>query len=152
MKKRRGILLDLEGERVHQICGFLWADNFWIMSHSKENLEQMLRDLIEEASRWYLVPKPASLWWTSTYDSEEKSDMILGISTGCYKFPFEDKFKILGCAVNRQGKRKMRFKSECSLQQGLLAGHSDIQEQSCSVEIKVSKTGGPRLCSLCVRE
>ena len=42
---------------------FMWADNFWIMSHSKENLEQILRDLIEEASRWDLKPKPASLWY-----------------------------------------------------------------------------------------
>ena len=82
---------------------FMWADNFWIMSHSQENLEEMLRDLIAEASRWDLVPKPASLWWTSTYDSEERNDMILGTSSGCYKFPFEDKFKMLGCAVNRQG-------------------------------------------------
>ena len=74
------------------------------MSHSKEHLEQMLRDPFEEASRWDLEPKPASLWWTSTYASEEKIDMILGTSTGCCKFPFEDEFKILGCALNRQGK------------------------------------------------
>ena len=50
-----------------------------------------------------LEPKPASLWWTSTYASEEKSDMILGTSKGCYKFPFEDEFKVLGRALNRQG-------------------------------------------------
>ena len=62
MKKGSGILLDLEGEAAHQICSFTWADDFWIMSHSKENLEQMLRDLLEEASRWDLEPKPASLW------------------------------------------------------------------------------------------
>ena len=36
-----------------------------------------------------LEPKPASLWWTSTYDSEEKSDMNVGTSSGCYKFLFE---------------------------------------------------------------
>ena len=104
MKKRKVILLDMEGERAHQICSFVWADNFWIMSHSKENLEHMLRDLIEEAGRWDLEPKPASLWWTSTYEPEEKVDMILGTTLGCYKFPFEDKFKILGCVMNRQGK------------------------------------------------
>ena len=72
------------------------------MSHSKENLAWMLRDLIKLASRWDLESKPASLWWTSTYASEEKNDMILGTSTGCYKFPFEDTFKILGCAMGRQ--------------------------------------------------
>ena len=31
-------------------CG----DNFWIMSHSKSHLEQMLRDLIKEAEKWGL--------------------------------------------------------------------------------------------------
>ena len=83
MKKRMGVLLDLEFERTHRICSF--------MSRSEENLEQMLRDLIEEANRWDLVPKPTSLWWTSTYHSEEKVDMILGTTSGCYKFPFEEK-------------------------------------------------------------
>ena len=41
-------------KRVHQICSFMWADIFWIMSHSKEIVEQMFRDLIVEASRWDL--------------------------------------------------------------------------------------------------
>ena len=104
MRKRSDILLDFEGERAHQICSFTWADNFWVVSHSTETLEQMSRDLVEEASRWDLVPKATSLWWTSTYDSEEKIDMILGAASGCYKFPLsEGKFKMLGCAMNRQG-------------------------------------------------
>ena len=86
MRKRKGILLDLDEERAHH------KDIFCVMSHSKENLEQMLRDLIEEASRWDLVPKPASMWWTSTYDSKQKVDMNFGTTSGCYKFPFEGKF------------------------------------------------------------
>ena len=82
----------------------MWADNFWIMSNSKEHLEQMLKDFIEEAEKVDLEPKPASLWWTNTYASEEKGDMVLGTSTGCYKFPCEDELRILGCVMNRQGK------------------------------------------------
>ena len=96
--------VDGEGGGEHQICSFMWADNFWVMSHSKKHMEQMLKDLIEEAAEMDLEPKPASLWWTSTYASEEKEDMILGTSKGCYKFPFEEDFKILGCMMNRQGK------------------------------------------------
>ena len=88
IKRRNDILMNMEDERAHQICSSMWADNFWILCHSKENLEQMLRDHIEEASRCDLEPKPASLCWISTYASEEKNDMILGTSTGCYKFPF----------------------------------------------------------------
>ena len=74
------------------------------MSHSKKNVEQMLCDLIEDAGRWDLVPKPTSSWWTSTYDREQRIDMTLGTTTGCHKCPFEEKFKVLGHAMNRQVK------------------------------------------------
>ena len=57
-----------------------FVGNFWIMSHSKEHMEQMLRDLIEDANKLDLEPKPASLWWTSTHASEEPNDMMLGTS------------------------------------------------------------------------
>ena len=49
VRKRISVLLDLEGQRTHQICSFMEADNFWIMSHSKSQLEQMQGDLIQEA-------------------------------------------------------------------------------------------------------
>ena len=63
MNKRRGVLLDVEGEGggEHQVCSFMWAYNLWIISHSKKHLEQMLKDLIEEAAKVDLEPKPASL-------------------------------------------------------------------------------------------
>ena len=64
-KKRMGILMNSEDERAHQMCSFMWAYNFWIISRSEKNLEQMLRDLIEETGRWDVVPKPTSLWWAS---------------------------------------------------------------------------------------
>ena len=80
--KKRCILLDMEGEGVHQICSFMWADNFWIMSQSEGISEQMLRDLFQEASRWDLAPKLACLWWTSTCDDEEKVDMNSGTTSG----------------------------------------------------------------------
>ena len=58
---------------------------------------------MEEAGKVDLESKPACLWWTNTYASEDKSDMILSPSRGCYTFPFEDEFRILRCAMNRQG-------------------------------------------------
>ena len=85
-EEKKGSLLDLEGERVHQICSFMWTDNFWIMSHTQDNLETNLQDLIEEASRWNLEPKPASLRWTSASESEEKSDIIWDASRRCCVF------------------------------------------------------------------
>ena len=98
-----GLLLNVKGERAQKICSFMWADNFWLMSHSKRNLEQVLWDLIEEAEKCDLAPKPASLWWTSTYEEEEISKVLIATNGLMYKFPFEEKF-ILGCAMNRQGK------------------------------------------------
>ena len=61
VRKNGGTRMDFEGEKAHQICSFMWVDNFWIMSHSEKNLEQMLRNMIEKVSRWDLVPKTASL-------------------------------------------------------------------------------------------
>ena len=57
-----GVLLAVEGESgvAHQICSFMWADNFWIIYHSKKHLEQMLKDLIKEAAKADLEPKSAS--------------------------------------------------------------------------------------------
>ena len=122
----------------------MWADNFWIMSHSKENMVRMLRDLIELASRWDLVPKPASLWWTSTYDDEEKVDMILDTTAECHKFPFEEKLKILGCALNRQGKSHDAIEERMQS-----ANNSDIQRaKHVPWRVKCQRLGWPRLCGL----
>ena len=112
----------------------------------------MLRDLIEEASSWDPEPKPASLRWASTYDSEEKSDMNLGTTSGCYTFPFEHTFKILGCALNRQGKTYDAVEER--MQSANRAFWKNILiNKSIDVPWKiVSKTGGPRLCSLCLWE
>ena len=54
----------------HQTCGILWADNYQVMSQSKDHLDQMTRELTEEAGRWELKPQPASPWWSSTKTGE----------------------------------------------------------------------------------
>ena len=82
---------------------FYVADNN-VMSHSRAHLEQMMKDLIEEAERWDLEPNPASLWWTSSFSSEKKMDLTIGAKTGHYRIPFEEFFKIRGFSLNRQGK------------------------------------------------
>ena len=64
----------------------------------------MLRDLIEEAEKWELAPKAASQWWTSTYEPAERSGLSIDTKSGLHNFLFDGKFKILGCAMFRQGK------------------------------------------------
>ena len=100
-RRRKGIFSDLEGQRVHPICSFMWADNFWIMSHSKGHLEQMPRELVGEAGKWNLAAKPASLWWTSAH---EDIDLPWNTMTGRQQISSWREFKIFGCAMNRQGK------------------------------------------------
>ena len=70
MRQRKGVLMDVEGEGggEQQICSFMWADNFWNMKY----LEQMLKDLIEEAAKVDLAPMLSCLRWTGTYASEQK--------------------------------------------------------------------------------
>ena len=87
-QRNMGLLLDFKGERAHQICSSMWADNFWLMSHSKRNWEEMLRDLIEEAEKCDLAPKPASLWCTSTNEEEERSEVLIATTGLMYKSTF----------------------------------------------------------------
>ena len=63
-----------------------------------------MKDLIEEAEKRDLEPKPASLWWTSTHADERMDDMKIGTRTWLHELPFENKFKILG--IHFQSGRK----------------------------------------------
>ena len=98
-----GVLVNSREGPSHQVCSFTWADNNRIMSHSKAHLEQMLKDLIEDAERWDVEPKPASLWWTSTYASEMMEDITIGTRTGQHCVRFKKNFKILGYTFNQAG-------------------------------------------------
>ena len=71
-----------------------------LLSQSKENLEHMLKELVEEVSKWDLEPKPASLWWTSTCANEEPEDMMIETEARVHLLSFADKFKILGYMFN----------------------------------------------------
>ena len=70
----------------------------------RQLLEQMLSELMEGVEMSDLAPKPVSLWWTSTYEPEERCDLSIDTKFGRQKFPFEAEFKILGCAMNRRGR------------------------------------------------
>ena len=90
----------------YQIRSFMWLYHYWILSHSKTSLEQMMKDLIEEMERWELEQKLTSLWWTSTFTDEKMDDTKIRTRTGLHKLSFEKKFKILGDVFN-QTERKL---------------------------------------------
>ena len=70
------------------------------MSHSKEHLEHMMKELMEEAEKWDLLPKPASLWSSSTRADEVKEDMTMKTQ----KKKDRKNFNMLGCIFNPPGK------------------------------------------------
>ena len=93
-------MLDLGGQNYsNKYAVFVWADNYWVMSHWKAHLEQMMKGLIEEAETWDLEPKPASLWWTSSYTSEEKKSLAIETTTGHHRTPFEEHFLDSWCLL-----------------------------------------------------
>ena len=64
-----------------------------------------MKDLIEEAERWDLEPKSASLWWTGTYADEKMEDMLIKTKTGVPKLPFEKVVRDSGITFfNSEGK------------------------------------------------
>ena len=131
--------MDKGGGQAHQICSFMCADNYWIMSHSKTHLEQMLRGLIEDAERWVLEPKPASLWWTSTGASEEMKDITICTRT-----------KILGYSFNQAGKTQdcLEERMQQTNKAWWVEGCEDLQKQGCAVEGAVWENGGA--CPQCI--
>ena len=55
-----------------------------------------------------------------------------------YKFFFEERFKILGCAMNRQGKTLDAVEERMpSANKSLMDGHSGPRQQRCAVEDQV---------------
>ena len=91
-----------------KVCSLMWADNCWIPSHSKEHRELMMKELVEEARRWGLEPKPASLRCTRTYACEELENMAIMTEAGEHKSPFANKFKILGYFFHPEGKMQVQ--------------------------------------------
>ena len=71
-----GVLLDKEHIRYAASCGPTTSGS---CPTQKNHLQQMLWDLIREAEKWDLAR------WTSTYDSEEKSDLSIDIKTGRHR-------------------------------------------------------------------
>ena len=106
MKQRTEVHMDInEGEGgEHQICGFMWADNFWIMSHSKKQLEQMLKDVMKKRLEWIWSPSLQACGGR-VHTLLKKRRIWFGVRPKrLLRFPFENEFRILGCMMNRQGK------------------------------------------------
>ena len=49
-------------------------DLWWISSDDTEKLTWMVNAMIEELLDLDMEPKPESMWWTSTYEDEDRED------------------------------------------------------------------------------
>ena len=57
----------------------------------------MVNDVIEKLLDLDMEPKPESLWWTITYQAEEKATLKV------WDLLFEDVFDVLGYCFHRDG-------------------------------------------------
>ena len=81
----------------HQIYSFMWTVKYWIPSHSKIHLEQMMKEFIEEAERSDLEPD-------ETYSNEKMEDVMIETKKKVAQISVRKSIKILGYQFNLAGK------------------------------------------------
>ena len=64
----------------------------------------MVNDIIEELLNLDMEPKPESLWWTSSYEEEDKLTLQVGGGGKDWELPFREVFEVLGYRFQRDGK------------------------------------------------
>ena len=74
----------------------VWADNYWLFCHDREVLVHMVNDVIEELMDLDMEPKPESLWWTSSYEEEEKLTLEVSGRRTVRSLLFKDFFCHIG--------------------------------------------------------
>ena len=82
----------------------MWADNYWLFCYKREILVHMVNDIIEELLNLDMEPKPESLWWTSSYEEEDKLTFQVGGGGKDWELPFREVFEVLGYRFQRDGK------------------------------------------------
>ena len=65
----RGILFGGEGDDEYRLSSMMWADSYWSFRDDR-NLDSMVSNIIHELMDPDMEPRPESLWWRSTYNSE----------------------------------------------------------------------------------
>ena len=64
----------------------------------------MVNDIIKELLNLDMEPKPESLWWTSSYEEEDKLTLKVGGRGKDWDLPFREVFDVLGTVFNVMGK------------------------------------------------
>ena len=80
-KKRMGAFLELEGQGHNRHAVFCGPTTFGLCPTPKVTSNRCCGICLEKAEKWDSAPKPTSLWWTSTYDPEERG-LIFRLTRG----------------------------------------------------------------------
>ena len=132
-----------------QFCSFMWADNFWIMSHPK-------KESGTDATR---LDWRSEKMGSGTQTSESVVDKHMWCCremghfdlhhNGMPQISFWRKAQDLGmCHESAREVARRHWRMNAVRERGILKGHSDIQKQGRPLEDQVQTTGGPCLRSL----
>ena len=84
-----------ESDNEYVLRSMMWADNYWKFFHNREILVHMVNDIIEELLNLDMEPKPETLWWTSSYEEEDKLTLKVGGGGKDWDLPFREVFEVL---------------------------------------------------------
>ena len=124
----------------HQVCSFMWADKYWILSHKKENAEHMMKELVEEVDTWDMESNTRQL--AAEEDLCKRGKARHRVRSGereTHTRPFADEFRILGHLFSRDG--RMQISLEERMQSANEAWWSDVKKYRCkSVPWKLAQS------------
>ena len=83
---------------------------------------------------------------------EERSEVLIATNGLMYRFLLKEKFKILGCAMNRQGKSLDAIEERMQSANKVFWWDILVCKRRCAVENQVQKIGGPCVFRLLLRE
>ena len=80
----------------------------------KEQLQQTVKDFIEEVEKWDLEPKLASLWWPGASVDEINENVTMRTQTKLHRLSFEKKDSTFrGTSESHLANRKKVWKTDC---------------------------------------
>ena len=91
-----GLTFGGEYKNQHALRSMKCADNYWLFFDNRDGLVCMVNDIIEELMVLDMEPKLESLWWTSTYQAEEKETLKVANRGLAWDLPFQDVFEFTG--------------------------------------------------------
>ena len=108
-----------------------------ILSHSKTNLEKMMKDLIEEAETWDLKPKHHCCRKEGGHDDQKKKRTT--------QITVRKKLEGSGIhlQIHEENARQLGENARC--EQSLVERREDLQKQRYTMANKMQKNGGPSL-------